>query len=78
MDMSFPAAKLTCPHCHSRLAILETQSGGRIVSVTILGSPVERSAKAFESFMAPGSGRDIQCPACESWIDPGGFRRHAF
>lgn len=74
MDTSLPAAKLTCPQCRSRLTILETNSGGRIISVVILGLSVERSAKALESFVAPGTGPDIQCPACESWIDPSGLR----
>jgi DNA-directed RNA polymerase subunit RPC12/RpoP len=74
METSLPPAKLTCPQCRSRLTILETHSGGRIVSVAVLGLSVERSAKAFESFMAPGGGPDIQCPACESWIDPSGLR----
>lgn len=74
MDMSLPPAKLTCPQCRSRLTILETSSGGRIVSVAILGASVEQTAKAFESFMPPGSRPDIRCPACESWIDPSGLR----
>jgi len=74
MDTPLPAAKLTCPQCRSRLTILETHSGGRIISVAILGLSVERSARALESFMAPGAGPDLQCPACESWIDPSGLR----
>ena len=73
MDGSIQPQKLTCPQCQSRLTILETDSGGRVVFVAILGFSVERTAKEFECFVAPGTGPEIKCPACESWIDPTGF-----
>jgi hypothetical protein len=63
-------ARLTCPTCRSRLAIFDTPSGGRTVSVVALGASVETRAKALERFVAPGHGPDIVCPACDARIDP--------
>ena len=46
-------ARLTCATCRSRIAITETASGGKIVSIVTLGASVESSAKALERFVAP-------------------------
>jgi hypothetical protein len=35
------------------VTVIETPSGGRIVFAAILGVAVERSAKRFETFIAP-------------------------
>ena len=50
--------------------MFETPSGGKTVSVLALGAPVESRAKALERFIAPESGPDILCPACDMRIDP--------
>jgi uncharacterized protein YbaR (Trm112 family) len=63
-------ARLTCPTCRSRLAIFDTSSGGRTVSVVGLAASVESRAKALERFVAPGHAPEIICPACEARIDP--------
>jgi DNA-directed RNA polymerase subunit RPC12/RpoP len=65
-----PAGRVTCPKCRSRLEVFETPSGAKTVSVLALGPPVESHAKALERFIAPESGPDITCPACELRIDP--------
>ena len=67
-------AKVRCPNCQSRLDVLETPSGGRIVSVPYLGASVEMNAQALEVFIAPDSGLDLQCPACGRRFDPSGPR----
>lgn len=78
-DDDFVVSKLSCPHCRSRLAVLETASGGRTVSVTGLGAAVERHAIALERFQGPGAGPEIVCPACEYRIDPSSpFRARSF
>ena len=74
MDNTIPTAKLTCPQCRSRLTVLETHSGGRVVFVAVLGVSVEETAIAFETFIAPDAGPDIKCPACAGWMDPSGLR----
>ena len=63
-------ARLTCPTCRSRIAIIETASGGKMVSIVALGPSVESTAKALERFIAPDGGADIICPACDRHIDP--------
>ena len=65
-----PLAKLRCPQCASRLEVLETSSGGRMVSVIVLGPSVERDARALERFVPPGAGPDVICPACRYRFDP--------
>lgn len=62
--------KLKCPKCASRLDIIETPSGGRTVSVSLLGDAVEHSAAALEVFQPPDSGPAIKCPACSTSFDP--------
>jgi len=62
--------KLQCPKCKSRLDIIETPSGGRIVSVSLLGDAVEHDAAALELFQPPDSGPRITCPACGTSFDP--------
>ena len=52
--------KLQCPKCQSRLDVLETTSGGRIVAVSLLGDAVEHSAAALETFQAAGP--TLTCP----------------
>jgi DNA-directed RNA polymerase subunit RPC12/RpoP len=70
-------ARLTCPTCQSRIAIIETASGGKTVSIVGLGASVETSAKALERFIAPDGGADIICPACDHHIDPSAqYRMH--
>jgi len=63
-------AKLTCPKCRSRLDIIETPSGGRTVSVSLLGDAVEHNAAALELFQPPDAGPRIVCPACRMSFDP--------
>jgi len=70
MDAPIQPEKLSCPRCFSRLTILETHRGARIVFVAIPGFSVERTAKGLERLMDPGAGSEITCPACDSWIDP--------
>jgi len=71
-------ARLTCPTCRSRIAIIETASGGKMVSIVGLGASVESTAKALERFVAPDGGADIICPACDRHIDPSAqYRMHA-
>jgi hypothetical protein len=72
MDDASQPQKLTCPQCDSRLAVVGTQSGARIVLVAILGFSVETIAKGLEGVVDAGAGPEIKCPACESWIDPSG------
>jgi DNA-directed RNA polymerase subunit RPC12/RpoP len=67
-------AKVRCPNCQSRLDVLETPSGGRIVSVAYLGASVEMNAHALERFVPPDGGREVQCPACSKYFDPSGPR----
>jgi hypothetical protein len=62
--------KLQCPKCNSRLDIIETPSGGRTVSVTLLGRSVEDDAVALELFQPPDAGPKISCPACTTSFDP--------
>jgi hypothetical protein len=62
--------KVRCPNCQSRLDVLETPSGGRIVSVAYLGPSVEMNAHALERFVGPDGGRELQCPACSKPFDP--------
>jgi hypothetical protein len=62
------AAKVTCPKCGSRLEVVETPSGGRIVSMVALSEGVE--PKQLELFLAPDAGPDITCPACTVRFDP--------
>jgi DNA-directed RNA polymerase subunit RPC12/RpoP len=68
-------AKTRCPRCQSRLEVLETPSGGRIVSVAFLGVTVETTAAALEIFIPPDGGAEIRCPACDCQFDPAGPRR---
>jgi hypothetical protein len=68
-------AKTRCPRCQSRLEVLETPSGGRIVSVAFLGVTVETTAAALEVFIPPDGGAEIRCPACDCQFDPAGPRR---
>jgi hypothetical protein len=63
-------ARVRCPHCQSRLDVIETPSGGRTVSVVLLGSRVEMNATALELFIAPHGGSELQCPACDRQFDP--------
>jgi DNA-directed RNA polymerase subunit RPC12/RpoP len=65
-------AKVTCPKCESRLMVVETQSGGRLVAIAVLGTSVEDTAVALETFAPPGTGRQIACPACRHSFDPSG------
>ena len=65
-----PAGRVTCPKCRSRLEVFESPSGAKTVSVLALGLSVESHAKALERFIAPESGPDILCPACDLRIDP--------
>jgi DNA-directed RNA polymerase subunit RPC12/RpoP len=65
-------AKVQCPRCQSRLDVFETQSGGRIVSIAVLGPTVENSAHALETFQPPAQGPSISCPACRHTFDPSG------
>jgi hypothetical protein len=67
-ELSRPVARLTCSHCHTRLDVFETSSGGRTIAVAVLTEGME--PKALEHFIPPGAGPDIQCPACTSRIDP--------
>jgi DNA-directed RNA polymerase subunit RPC12/RpoP len=67
-------AKVRCPNCQSRLDVLDTPSGGRIVSVAYLGASVEMNAHALEVFIAPDNGLELQCPACSNQFDPSGPR----
>jgi hypothetical protein len=67
-----PIAKVQCPRCHTRLDVFETTSGGRTVSVTILGASVEHGAAALETFQSPDEGPRITCPACSQAFDPSG------
>ena len=62
--------KLTCPKCSSRLDIIDTPSGGRIVAVSLLGASVEQNAAALELFQPPDAGPKITCPACGVAFDP--------
>jgi hypothetical protein len=62
--------KLKCPKCSSLLDIIDTPSGGRIVSVSLLGDSVEQNAAALELFQPPDSGPMIACPACGRAFDP--------
>jgi DNA-directed RNA polymerase subunit RPC12/RpoP len=62
--------KLKCAKCSSRLDIIETPSGGRIVSVSLLGDSVEQNATALELFQPPDAGPKITCPACGRSFDP--------
>jgi hypothetical protein len=62
--------KLQCPRCNSRLDVIETPSGGRAVSVSLLGPSVENDAVALELFQAPDAGPRITCPACSMSFDP--------
>lgn len=70
----FPSYKLTCPHCQSRLEVIETASGSRTVCVARLSAKVENSAKALERFYGPDAGPDIACPACVRTLDSPHFR----
>ena len=65
-------AKVQCPRCHTRLDVFETQSGGRVVSVTLLGPAVEHTAHALETFQPADAGPEISCPACRHSFDPSG------
>jgi hypothetical protein len=65
-------AKVTCPKCESRLTVVETQSGGRLVAIAVLGTSVEDTAVALETFAPPGASRQIACPACRHSFDPSG------
>jgi DNA-directed RNA polymerase subunit RPC12/RpoP len=67
--------KLQCPKCSSRLDIIETPSGGRIVSVSLLGPSVEQDATALELFQPPDAGPEVTCPACGASFDPSGPHR---
>jgi uncharacterized protein YbaR (Trm112 family) len=65
-----PPAKVRCPQCASRLEVIETPSGARTVSVVFLAAAVENTAHGLESFMAPGAGPELMCPACRKRFDP--------
>jgi DNA-directed RNA polymerase subunit RPC12/RpoP len=65
-----PPAKVRCPQCGSRLEVIETPSGARTVSVVFLAAAVENTAHGLESFMAPGDGPELICPACRKRFDP--------
>jgi DNA-directed RNA polymerase subunit RPC12/RpoP len=67
-----PVAKVQCPRCHTRLDVLETQSGGRIVAVTLLGPTVEDTAEGLETFQPADARPQIVCPACRHRFDPSG------
>jgi DNA-directed RNA polymerase subunit RPC12/RpoP len=71
-DAGQPIAKVQCPRCGTRLDVLETQSGGRIIAVGILGPSVEHSAAALETFQRADAGPHIVCPACRHQFDPSG------
>jgi DNA-directed RNA polymerase subunit RPC12/RpoP len=74
-DKKPDAVRLRCPTCQSRLDVIETASGGRIVSVVLLGTSVEMHAHALEVFMPPNqSGLGLRCPACSTSFDPSGPR----
>src|SRR5688572_15655880 len=62
--------KVRCPHCQSRLDVLETPSGGRTISVGFLGASVEANAQALELFLSPIAGPEVTCPACTRTFDP--------
>jgi hypothetical protein len=62
--------RVRCPHCQSRLDVIDTASGGRTVSVFLLGPTVEVNASALELFIGPGSGLELHCPACNGSFDP--------
>ena len=62
--------KLRCPNCQSLLDVLETPSGARTVSVRNLGTMVERTARALETFQKSDDGPEIRCPACDRRFDP--------
>jgi DNA-directed RNA polymerase subunit RPC12/RpoP len=68
--MDAQVAKVRCPRCQSRLDVMETPSGARIVAVTLLGSSVEEKAAGLEVFMTADDGPQIKCPACLSRFDP--------
>jgi len=72
--LSDSVAKVQCPHCQSRLDVMETSSGARTISVVVLGPSVEHSAVALEMFEPPDSGPSITCPACSHAFDPSGPR----
>jgi hypothetical protein len=74
MDRAPTPSRLTCPQCRSRLTVLDMDSGARIVFVAMLGFSVERSAKALESLLGPGTTPDVKCPACEEWMNRNGSR----
>jgi ribosomal protein S27E len=61
--------RVRCDHCNSRLDIIETQSGGRSISVAGLGPSVEAHPLALERFDF-GSSREITCPACNRTVNP--------
>src|SRR4051812_29813294 len=63
-------ARVRCPHCQSRLDVIETPSGGRTVSVFLLGASVEMDASALELFIPPDGGSELRCPACNRHFDP--------
>jgi DNA-directed RNA polymerase subunit RPC12/RpoP len=65
-----PIAKLQCPSCQSRLDVAETPSGGKTISVSLLGSSVEEHAQALEIFLTPAAGPRVKCPACGMSFDP--------
>jgi len=44
--------RVTCPHCRSRLDVMETPSGARSVSVVYLAPAVDQTALALEVFVA--------------------------
>ena len=71
-EVSQPMAKVQCPRCRTRLDVFETQSGGRIIAVAVLGPSVEQSAAALETFQGPDAGPEIGCPACRYRFDPSG------
>lgn len=68
---------LTCPTCQSRIAIIETENGGKMVSIVGLGESVGTAVKARERVIAPDGGADVICPACDRHIDPSAqYRMH--
>lgn len=70
-----PATKIQCPRCETRLDVIETQSGGRVVAVATLGHSVQDTAIGLETFQPPDAGPQILCPACRHTFDPSGFYR---
>ena len=65
--------RVRCPHCRSSLDVLDTQSGGRNVSVFWLGPTVEMKPTALELFLPPGDrSGELVCPACSRRFDPSG------